>query len=310
MKGERNIWVFGATGFIGSALVRHLSGDKANRLHLVLNKNTPYRELEGYHTFSGGLSGMDPYWFRRFPPDVVFHLARPAGSNRVGRTIAANRGKKLNTKIIGMLAALPRPPVVVYVSGSLMYGNRTNHEPVFEDAPLYPVSFARFYFQAEKPWLEARASGRLDIRFARPGWIVGPGSWFRKFFWDHFKITGKVPCYGDGSQMMSLIHLDDCASMIDALSWYGTKGQDLNIYTGEPLPQLKFSGILAEMLETDMEFVPFDRLRERHGQTVARALCASIPMETYHGNIQRKADIGYAGVDALLADVIRLLKDE
>ncbi len=310
MKKERNVWVFGATGFIGSALVRHLSGDKANRLHLLLHKNTPYQELERYHTFSGGLSGMDPYWFKRFPPDVVFHLARPAGSNWIGRTIAAYRGKKLNTQIIDFLAGLTSPPVVVYVSGSLMYGNRTTNEPVFEDAALTPASFARFYIQAEKPWLEARAAGRLDIRFARPGWIVGPGSWFRKFFWDHYRITGKVPCYGDGSQMMSLVHLDDCASMINALSRYGMKGQDLNIFACEPLPQVEFSGILAGMLETEREFMPFDRLRKRYGHTIAHALTASIPMGTYFGDIHMKADIDYADVKDLLTEVIRLLKDK
>lgn len=310
MKKKRNVWVFGATGFIGSALVRHLAEDKGNHLHLLLHKNTPYREFEAHHTISGGLEGLEPHWFRRFPPEVIYHLARPAGSNWISRSVAAHRGMKLNEKIIRLLAGLPRPPVVVYVSGSLMYGHRVTGEPAPEDASLAPVSFARHYFQAEKPWLKARESQGLDIRFARPGWIVGPGSWFRRFFWDHYRTTGKVPCYGDGSQMMSLVHLDDCASMIDALGRYGRKGQNLNVFSGEALTQHAFSEMLAGILEAEMKFIPIDRIRRMYGLTTARALLSSIPLATHYRDIHLRAGIRHADGKEILLDVIRLLKNE
>ena len=300
----------GGTGFIGSALVRHLSQDASNRLHLLIHKTTAYQQLETVNTISGSLGSIEGFWLERYPPDVVFHLARPAGSMAITRSLAAWQGEKSNTRLVKILAALPRPPVVVYVSGSLMYGQRHKDHPANENSALAPDSFARYYFRSEKPWLEAWQHSVLDVRFARPGWIAGPRSWFREFFWKPWQATGKVPCYGDGSQLMSLIHLDDCARMINALWEYGVPGQNLNILAEPPLRQEVFCNIMAEAINAHIEKISFERLRRLHGSTVARALTTSIPMETLYPDIREKAGIQYPEPRALLIDTIRFLKNK
>lgn len=196
------IWLLGSTGFIGEALFRHLSARNNCRLVLLLNRNMPFRRYEHHHVITGGMSGLDPFWLERFPPKIVFHMARPAGSNVLTRTLAAHRGETANTRMVSLLARLEKPPVVVYGSGSLAYGQQSHQKAADENCPVNPLAFARYYYRNEIPWQDA-AHGQLpDVRFARPGWIVGPGSWFDAFFWKPYIHRGMVPYYGDGQQKM------------------------------------------------------------------------------------------------------------
>ncbi|MBE0652538.1 MAG: NAD(P)-dependent oxidoreductase [Bacteroidales bacterium] len=307
---RRSIWVLGGTGFIGSALVNRLSQDPANLLALLVHRRTDYRQLENFNIFKGSLETIDPVWFERYPPDVVFHLARPAGSNMLTRNLRAFRGEKANQRLVGILEGLRKPPVVVYVSGSLMYGPVESDNPAYEDTPLNPGAFAKAYYRNEKPWIEAQQRGRLDIRFARPGWIAGPASWFRKFFWEPYRLTSKVPCYGDGSQMMSVIHLTDCAAMIESLSLHQTPVNALNIFAVDPLSQLEFSTKMASLLQKETEMIPFRRLVRMYGSTTARALTLSIPMKTRFPLMHLESDISHPTVELILSDVVRLLKNE
>jgi nucleoside-diphosphate-sugar epimerase len=304
---RRNIWVLGGTGFIGSALVSRLSDDPDNLITLLIHKRANYRQLENFNTFKGSLGTIDPAWFERYPPDVVFHLARPAGSNVLTRNLRSFRGEKANERLISILSSLKKPPVVVYVSGSLMYGPVDADNPAYEDTPLNPGAFAKAYYRNEKPWIEAQQKGRLDIRFARPGWIVGTTSWFRQFFWEPYRLNGKVPCYGDGSQLMSVIHNSDCASMIDHLGRQETPVKALNIFAMEPVTQLEFSMKLASLLKTETGMISFDQLVRIYGSTTAKALTLSIPMKTRYPGMHLESKIRYLSVEEVLTGIIGLL---
>jgi nucleoside-diphosphate-sugar epimerase len=306
----RNIWVLGGTGFIGMHLVKHLSQLKTNRLHLLLHNNADYYLLEKVNTVTGSIADIDPFWFSKYPPDVVFHLARPGGSTNISRTFNAKYGEQANRRLVRIFSEMQYPPVIVYVSGSLMYGKALENSPAHENSDLNPDSFARFYFHNELPWIEAQKSGFLDVRFARPGWIAGPGSWFREFFWKPYLKSRMVPCYGDGTQLMSLVHVADCVSMIDALSLYGSKGRDLNIFAGEIIRHADFCKILASLLKTRVEEIPAERLKRKYGTTIAGALISSVPMTTNYPEIHHKSEIHFMRPEKLLADVIRLLKNE
>ncbi len=309
-KQFRNIWILGGTGFIGSALVKLLSQDKANRLHLLVHKRAPWKLLEGFNTFTGAISGIEPGWFERYPPDIVFHLARPAGSNAVTRKLRSAAGEKANMRLVKILGELPAPPVVVYVSGSLMYGDRPDSDPAFENSPLKPSSFARYYYRNELPWIRAQSEGSLDVRFARPGWIAGPGSWFMEFFFKPWRLTGRVPCYGEGKQHMSLTCLDDCAAMIHALGQHGSKGSNLNIFSGDIITQLDFSNTLARMLNAETEMIPGNLLKQKYGKVTAAALLSSSPMDTLYPELHRRAGIIYRDPEELLAPVVRLSENK
>lgn len=307
---QTNIWIFGGTGFIGRTLVTRLSACHKNSLHLLIHRNRPYANLEALNTFSGSLQKFDSLWFEKFPPAILFHLARPAGRNSLTRFFVSLLGEIANVRLTKILRALPVPPALVYVSGSLMYGLRTRGTPALEDSDLNPLSFAASYSRLEKPFSIAREKGFLDVRIARPGWIVGPSSWFREFFWKPYLMNGKVPCYGDGTQQMSIIHLDDCAALIAAMGQEDFKNRDLNIFSGQPISQKQFSGILTKLLNTKMMMVPFRDACRLYGKTAALALTSSIPLGTLHEDIYSKTGLNYPDPESILADVIDVLKNE
>jgi nucleoside-diphosphate-sugar epimerase len=238
---------------------------------------------------------------------VIFHLARPAGSSFITRTLKSYLGENANQKWVNALAQLPNPTIVVYVSGSLMYGRRDAENPADENSNLKPDAFAKYYIRNEQPWIEAQKQGILDVRFARPGWIVGTQSWFHRFFWKHFLETGKIPCYGN--HPMSVIHIDDCAAMIDALSLYGGKGQNLNVFSGDIILHQDFCQILADILKTETENIFYDQVKSANGTATADALVSSTPMKTLYPEIHKKSGIKFKETRQILQDVVLKLRD-
>lgn len=307
---QKNTWIFGGTGFIGDALVKKLSEDESNRLHLLIHKKRSFKSLEHINTFSGSLQDFDPSWFLKYPPDIIYHLARPAGGNNFSRFLAARTGQKANRRLIQILRDLHKPPVIVYVSGSLMFGPRANGALAFEDSALAPVSFAASYFRLETPWIEAGKRGVLDVRMARPGWIVGPSSWFEEFFWKPYLASGRVPFYGDGIQQMSVIHLEDCAGLIAALGNAKEQSRGLNIFCGPILSQSEFSSQMAGLLNTETTRIPINKIVRKYGKTVAMALTSSIPMGTRYKEIYKGCGCKYPDSEAILVNVIGIFKDK
>jgi nucleoside-diphosphate-sugar epimerase len=305
---KRNVWVLGGTGFIGKALIQQLSHNPNNLVHLLVHKHVPYRVLESYNVFSGSLESFEAAWFEKYPPDILFHLARIGGGNAITRSWAARRGAKANKRLLGILKNLPAPPVVVYVSGSLMYGNQPERMVADESTPLSPVSYARYYVEAERPWLQAQKEQLLDIRFARPGWILGAGSWWTTFYWNPFMQTGNIPLYGDGEQRMSLVDVDDCARQIVLLAERGAKYQNLNIFSGLPVTQRIFAATLAGLLRAGVERIPARQLEKTFGRTVTEALCSSIPLTSQYPDLVEAGYAEFPDLEAMFQKVLLALK--
>jgi nucleoside-diphosphate-sugar epimerase len=310
MQAQRNIWILGGTGFIGTALTAHLRKNSLNRLQMLVHRNIPYRKLEDINIFAGGIEDIRPEWLINYPPDVVFHLARPAGSYYITRKLAARKAGRGNRHLFNLLHNLPKPPIVVYVSGSLMYGPQDMGRFANEETSLNPKSFARYYIEGERIWLEAQKKGLLDVRFARPAWILGPASWFREFYWKFFLLNRKVPVFGNGMQEMSLIHLDDCARMIDQLSTHGSVGNNLNIFSGPAVTQLEFSRHIIANLGAEIQYVSKNTLERKYGKTTASALLESIPLKTRYPELYEHSELLFPDIDSMIKHTLALLENE
>lgn len=301
---KKNIWIFGGTGFIGKALLKLLSGSADYKLHLLVHRNIPYKFLESFSVYTGSLENFDLSWMEKYPPDIIFHLARLGGSNAISRSYSSRKGAKANERIIQFLSGQKTPPVIVYVSGSLMYGHQQNSSFANENTELRPVSYARYYYRAEEPWLKAQLSNQLDIRFARPGWILGTESWLEVFYRQPFLRSGKIPQYGDGRQLMSMIHLEDCVAQIVKLANKGRRNQNLNIFSGPPVSQKDFAELLAELVNAEVEPMSVPKLKKLYGQTVTDALTTSIPMTTIYPELCKSDSFRYPDAESMIRSVL------
>jgi nucleoside-diphosphate-sugar epimerase len=246
----------------------------------------------------------------KYPPDIIFHLARFGGSNNLTRYFASQKGAKANHRLIKFLRGLKSPPKLVYVSGSLMYGHQLDGKSADEFSELNPISFGRHYITGERPWMDAQRNQLLDIRFARPGWIVGPDSWFKAFYWNHFTMKGKIPLYGDGNQLMSLVYVDDCAGQIVNLAENGETRQNLNIFSGNPVSQHVFARTLAALLNAELDFMPTKSLERKFGQVVGEAFDSSIPLSTHFPDLSGRYENMYPDAETMLRKTISLFENK
>ncbi len=309
-EARKNVWIFGGTGFVGKTLVNYLSNDLRYHLNLLIHKNVPYKSLEAFNTFTGTLNGFDLNWLEKYPPDIIFHLARLGGRNKLLRHFASYKGAKANNRLINFLIQKEISPVIIYVSSLLMYGNQVQGAFASESSVLHPLSYAQQQILAEQPWLDVQLTEKLDVRFARPGWIIGPDSWFKNFYWNYFRETGKVPMYGNGEQLMSLVYVDDLAGQLVNLAENGGKNKTLNIYTSETLSQQSFAELLAKELNTGVEPVTWKALKSKFGKAVSEPIISSIPLKTNYKTLQNLYKPQYSTVESMLKKTISMLKNE
>ncbi|MFM1770169.1 MAG: hypothetical protein RJA22_2698 [Verrucomicrobiota bacterium] len=298
MASPSHVLVLGASGFLGTPLWRQLA-DEGARLTVLVHQHDPGGWPAGTRILRGDLASCDLGWCQSDPPQQVFHCARLRGRGVAGRALAAWRGARANRRWIQCLTRLPEPPRVVYASGSLVYGSR-GEDWVEETTPLAPTSFARQYARAEEPWRQADPR-RLPVVMARPGWVLGEGSWLEGFYLGPARREGAVPLYGEGRNWMTFIHREDCAALLRAAARHGIPGSAWNLAPAPPLRQADFVEALAGLLGLPVRRQPLESLRGRWDRALVEAFGSSIRLRSAH-------DIGLAAAGVRFPDTVSALR--
>ncbi len=269
VSDKKHIFVLGGSGFIGSAVIASLQ----HQGHRISALNRRSALPEGVEGIPGDIRNFDWRVLEKDLPDAIIHLARIAGRGRFSRWIAGRQGRAASKRLIQWLESLQRPPHLVFTSGTLVYGDR-GREAVDETAPLNPIAFQRDYIKAEYPVLGVSGMG-LPVSIVRPPWIIGGGSWFRQFYFSQGR-NGTVTQFGSGENLMSLVHVKDCAGQICAVALRGIPGRVYNICGCPAITQGEFVRLTAEHLGAVTEILPSEKLRRKYGKTVFEALTFSL----------------------------------
>ena len=308
---SKNVWVLGATGYVGQLVSKRLFSERTKGnwsgqlMTLGHRKIIPWlMERTNFNLYP--LAEIPETLFANHPPQHFYHCARMAGSNDRSRQKAARQGFKANERLLQLLEKQAPEATVVYCSGTLMYGNTIN--PADENTPLAPVAYARAYEYAERPWMEAARSGNMDVRIARPAWILGPDSWFEHFFYRPAKQDGKVPIYGDGTQRMSIISVEDCAGQLEHLMQFGSRKQQANLYGFDSLTQRQFAQLVADEMGLETVEIGAKELVKKHGRTVAEALTSNTPVTTIHSAWRNSYTAVHSDLEQLIHEVLAALE--
>lgn len=280
-RSLRHALVLGGSGFIGGPLVKTLAAAGVRVTCLVHRQPAP---PEASRTLRGSVETFPLRKLEGDPPDVIFHLARIAGRGGWRGPLTRARNRLANERIVLWLTACPRPPLLIYVGGSLAYGSHGD-AAVREDTALSPVSFSRDYHAAEVPWLRALRHGDVPVVVARPAWVLGPGSWFEAYFRSRMRGEGKVPLYGDGQNWMSLVYVDDCAGLLVHAARRAVVGSTLNVFTGTPLTQREFVERVARLARLPIRPVSLDEVEARHGRPAREAFAFSARIASVHESL-------------------------
>ena len=290
--------VLGASGFIGSAVVKALLAK--DHVVTVIQHRTPVGiSHPNLAIIQSSLKDCLPV-LERQKPDVIIHLARISGGRyAIGRYIQSLRGKKFNNQVRAYLEKNPKVRLF-YLSGSLMYGN--SDQPITEKNPLNPISFARQYFIAEKPFV---INPPVNCTVLRPGWVFGNGSWFKQFFLNPVMQSGYVPQYGNGTNIMSLIHVNDLAKLIVTYTEKAPLAPVYNLYSPVQTTLDTFAETLAKICGKELKKFSEAEVEQKYNATIREAFSSNIALASQYTELINTFDFEYQNLESLLLSEVK-----
>jgi nucleoside-diphosphate-sugar epimerase len=227
------VFVTGATGFVGAAIVRAL----LHRGYAVTGLVRDPAKAEALRA-AGMASAVGDMWqpdtYRDAPvhADVVIHAAQNKTPGRWTRRAVA-RMHESDALMTGVLAAgcLKHRRRFVYTSGGLNYMGQGDAW-FDESAPVRPCLLARGHAEMVAELERQQRSDGLDVIFVSPGLVYGAGGMFVSTL--EMVRRGRYRVMGDGANYWSLIHVDDLAALY-ALAVERSKPGE-NYFAGDDLP--------------------------------------------------------------------------
>ncbi|MZD05906.1 TIGR01777 family protein [Streptomyces sp. SID5785] len=238
------IAVAGASGLLGSALVRSLTADGHDVVRLV--RRTPRSDAEvrwDPHRTRVDTAGLDGC-------DAVVNLAGAGVGDH--RWTAAYKREIHDSRVLGTtalaeaVASLATPPRV-FVNGSAVgYYGDTGSRVVDESAPAGEGFLPSLCVEWEAATAPAHQAGVRTV-LARTGLVVarGGGAWAKLFPLFRAGLGGRM---GSGRQYWSFIALDDHVAAVRHLLEDGSVSGPVNLTAPDPATNREVTSAMARVL--------------------------------------------------------------
>ncbi|MFJ5037105.1 TIGR01777 family oxidoreductase [Streptomyces parvulus] len=263
------IVVAGASGLIGSALVRSLTADGHEVVRLVRHAPRSADEVrwdpENGRVDAAGLDGCD----------AVVNLAGAGVGDR--RWTDAYKTRIRSSRVHGTtalaeaVAAMERPPRVLVNGSAIGYYGETGDRAVDESAPAGEGFLPALCVEWEAAAAPAREAGVRTV-FTRTGLVVssGGGAWGRLFPLFRAGLGGRL---GDGSQYWSFVALHDEVAAIRHLLEREDLSGPFNLTAPQPLTNREITAAMGRVLRRPTPFpVPAAVLRAALGEMAGDVL--------------------------------------
>jgi uncharacterized protein (TIGR01777 family) len=263
------IAVAGASGLIGSALVRSLAADGHEVVRLVRRAPRGADEVRWdpgrQYVDAAGLAGCD----------VVVNLAGAGVGDR--RWTPEYKRLLRDSRVLGTAAlaeaaaSLPRPPRAFLNGSAIGFYGETGDRVADEDTPPGDGFLSRLCVEWEEAAAPVAEAGVRTV-FLRTGLVVarGGGAWGRLFPLFRAGLGGRL---GDGRQYWSYIALHDEVAAIRHLIDGETLSGPFNLTAPQPLPNREITAAMGRVLHRPAVFpVPAAVLRTALGEMAGDVL--------------------------------------
>ena len=256
-------FVTGASGFIGTALVKILAAAGHEVLGLARSVEGARRvRRAGGIVVMGDLLAPGP-WQDQVSADWVFHLAPRLDCERhqSRRRAALTRARvRMDAHLLDALATGPTRRIV-YVADANWYG-ATGSRPITEDEPPSASALERC-FMPVLDRLDGYVIAGFPIVSAFPAWVYGNGAWLRRRVVEPVMRGSHVLQCGNAEALVSPIHVDDCARALAHLAEHGHAGGRYFLSNNDAVRLSEFATTFARLADR-----PLRVLRVRKGASL------------------------------------------
>ena len=218
----KDAFVTGATGFIGSRLVKQLIDDGTEVTCLVRSESkTDQLKQMGCKFVYGDLRDEALALKGVENCDTLFHVAAMKNAARPKDMLATNRSTTKN--LFEAILRSPATPRVVHISSLAACGPSAKDRPTIETDCPQPVSFyGRSKLESER--VATSYANQMPVSIVRPPIVLGQGD---SNVLRMFKLIQKFNCHlipGLTTKQYSVIHVDD---LVNALVCVASQGQPI-----------------------------------------------------------------------------------
>ncbi|HEX6367784.1 MAG TPA: SDR family oxidoreductase [Longimicrobium sp.] len=249
------VFVTGATGYIGTAVVQALQAEGHDVTGLARSAGAAEKlEAAGVEVVWGSLTDLSVLSRGARAADAVIHL---------GATGDADQGEVDTAAVHAMLNAVEgtgKP--FVYTSGVWVLGD-TGDRVADEDAPLHPAEIVAWRAEVEATMRDAAAWGIRSV-VVRPAVVYGRGGGTPGMFVSAARRKGVVRYVGDGTQRWPFVHVDDLAALY-VLAVDAPAATLLTAADGPSIPVRHVAEAAAQANGAESEAWPLDEAREKLG---------------------------------------------
>ena len=273
------VFLTGATGFVGSAVLKKLAAAGHTVKGLVQDETRAEMvRKDGGIPVLGDLLVPHPWEESVKDCDLVISASSPFKITEKLTFHEAERRAGTHAEAVGnLLHAASRSHVkaVLLTYHVTAFGNQGDRW-VSEILPIEPVGLSRpvagAYWEIEKT---ARKLG-VPIMEVFPGWVYGPGSWFEKLVVPAMK-AGNARIVGAGTNYKSLIHIDDLAEGYRLIAEKMPVGERYCLVDGHPVMQKEFLKFVArEMGKAEPDHIEYTAFAGMMGEVLAEAIDSSV----------------------------------
>jgi nucleoside-diphosphate-sugar epimerase len=236
MKHQR-VLVTGATGFIGGAVVRSLVAGGHEVTGLVRSESGTAAlglKASGVRLAVGDMLHPETYRGLAGEADAVVHTAQFAVKGRLTRTKITELGaaNHLMTTTLARACVAARNRLV-YTSGTFNYSD-CGDSWITEATPFNPSPLGETHAKEVTALRELSKQGSLDLVVVAPGFVLGPGGYFKEALYDQARHN-RLRVIGSGHNYWSCIQVDDLAAAFAAALERAPAGAEFNVVDDKPL---------------------------------------------------------------------------
>jgi nucleoside-diphosphate-sugar epimerase len=230
-----DIFVTGATGFVGSAVVNDLLTQGHQVIGLIRDPAKAAALVrKGMTTHVGEMTSPQTYLSIVPTVDAVIQTAQLSVK---GRFTNMSKGKINQADEVMSLAlakeCIQYDKMLVYTSGCFNYGDH-GADWINEDTPPNPSPLGEGHAHVVAQLMSLHENEGLKLLILSPGFVYGPGGLFKTSFYDTLK-KGQLRVFGKGQNYWSPIHVDDLAKAFGLVLINGRYGETYNIVDDSPI---------------------------------------------------------------------------